>query len=86
MSATTGSLECIGRTPAPERDIETDRALEFEIRAHHARLLAAENTSERRSAWAAMAAAIKRRSPEQIAKMEREQGLARTSVGIPRVR
>lgn len=61
--------------------INSDEALELEIGTCRARLLAAGTPHDRRAEWLAMAAAIKRRSPEQVAKMEREQGLIRADVG-----
>lgn len=62
--------------PAPTQG-EIDAALEREIEtAYRAGLLAATNDREEaRQIFVAMAELIKRRSPEQIARLEQERGL-----------
>ena len=54
----------------------TDAELEAKIEACRARAMAAKAPDEKRAAFADMAELVKKRSPEQIAKMERERHLA----------
>jgi hypothetical protein len=55
--------------------IERDQALEQQIDGAYRRLLEATTRDGRRRAWRLMLKGIRRRSPQQVAAMERARGL-----------